>query len=62
MEAYREKLIMTYKEMINFYEELLTRIINVGMTGEWAEVNKVFKRMIFFNLIRKCSGEQSTRI
>lgn len=44
MEAYREKLIMTYKEMINFYEELLTRIINVGMTGEWAEVNKVFQK------------------
>lgn len=42
MVVYREKLIMTYKELIHFYEELLTRIINVGMTGELAEVNKVF--------------------
>ena len=44
MKAYREKLIMTYNELINFHEELLTRIVNVGMTGEWAEVNKVFEK------------------
>ena len=44
MEAYREKLIMTSKEMINFHEELLTRIINVGMTGELQEINQTFEK------------------
>ena len=44
MEAYREKLIMTYIEMINFHEELLTRIINVGMTGEMEKINQTFEK------------------
>ena len=44
MDTYREKLIMTYKEMIKFYEELLTRIINVGMTGPLVEINETFKK------------------
>ncbi len=44
MEAYREKLIMTYKELLAFHEALLTRIINVGMTGEMEDVNKVFEK------------------
>lgn len=44
MEAYREKLIMTYTQMINFYEELLTRIINVGMTGELEDINETFEK------------------
>jgi hypothetical protein len=39
---YREKILMTYKFLIKMHEELLTRTINVGMTGELAEVNKVF--------------------
>mgnify|MGYP006896870814 CR=1 FL=1 len=42
MEPYREKIILTYKFLLKTHEELLTRTINVGMTGEWAEVNKVF--------------------
>ncbi|MGM1055474.1 MAG: hypothetical protein ACQEWG_06270 [Bacteroidota bacterium] len=42
MSVYREKIILTYKYLLEVHEELLTRTINVGMTGEWAEVNKVF--------------------
>ncbi len=42
MTVYREKIILTYKYLLEVHEELLTRTINVGMTGEWAEVNKVF--------------------
>ncbi|MGM1055458.1 MAG: hypothetical protein ACQEWG_06190 [Bacteroidota bacterium] len=41
MSVYREKIILTYKYLLEVLEELLTRTINVGMTGEWAEVNKV---------------------
>ncbi|TBW30246.1 hypothetical protein [Gramella sp. KN1008] len=48
MEVYREKLIMTYKELLAFHEELLTRIINVGMTGEMEDVNKVFEKNDIF--------------
>ena len=44
MEPYREKLIMTYNELIAFHEELLTRIVNVGMTGELEEINQVFEK------------------
>ena len=44
MKPYREKLIMTYNELITFHEELLTRIINVGMTGELEEINQVFEK------------------
>ena len=42
MNTYREKLIMTYNHLLEVHEELLTRIVNVGMTGEWVEVNKAF--------------------
>mgnify|MGYP006896886175 CR=1 FL=1 len=42
MSVYREKIIFTYKYLLEVHGELLTRTINVGMTGEWAEVNKVF--------------------
>ncbi len=44
MEVYRDKLIMTYNELINFHEELLTRIVNVGMTGELEDVNETFEK------------------
>ena len=44
MEAYREKLIMTYRELLNFDLGLLARIINVGMTGELEEINKTFQK------------------
>ena len=43
MTAYREKIILTYRHLLEMHEELLTRIINVGMTGEYSEVNTVFK-------------------
>ena len=39
----REKIILTYKFLLEMHEELLTRTINIGMAGEWAEVNEVFK-------------------
>lgn len=42
MTPYRKKILMTYKFLIKMHEELLTRTINVGMTGEMAEVNEVF--------------------
>jgi len=44
MKIYREKLIMTYNKLINFHEELLTRIVNVGMTGELEDINKTFEK------------------
>lgn len=44
MEAYREKLLMTYNRLVEMHEELLTRIINVGMTGELEEINQVFEK------------------
>ena len=40
---YREKIILTYRHLLEAHEELLTRIINVGMTGDFAEVNEVFE-------------------
>lgn len=43
MEAYREKLIMTYKHLLDLHEELLTRIINVGMTGPMGNINEAFE-------------------
>lgn len=48
MEAYREKLIMTYRELLKIDEELLERIINVGMTGEMAEINETFQKNDIF--------------
>ncbi|MBI6121047.1 hypothetical protein [Salegentibacter maritimus] len=43
MTAYREKIILTYRHLLKVHEELQTRIINVGMTGEYSEMNTVFK-------------------
>lgn len=43
MTAYREKIILTYRHLLSVHEELLTRIINVGMTGEYAEINNAFE-------------------
>lgn len=43
MTAYREKIILTYRYLLSVHEELLTRIINVGMTGEYAEINNAFE-------------------
>jgi hypothetical protein len=43
MSVYREKIIMTYQELLIMHEELLTRIVNIAMTGEWAEINIMFE-------------------
>lgn len=43
MTRYREKIILTYRHLLEVHEELLTRIINVGMTGEFLEINSVFE-------------------
>lgn len=40
---YRDKLILTYRALLDSHEELMERIINVGMTGPFAEVNEVFE-------------------
>lgn len=43
MKPYREKILLTYKFLLETHEELQTRTINVGMTGVMADVNSVFK-------------------
>ena len=40
---YREKILLAYRALLTTHEELTDRIINVGMLGEFAEVNKVFE-------------------
>jgi len=42
MDPYREKILLTYKFLLKTHAELLTRTINVAMTGELEEINKVF--------------------
>jgi len=49
MEPYREKILMTYKFLLETHEELQTRTINVGMTGVMADVNSVFKEGDTYN-------------
>ncbi len=43
MKPYREKLVLTYKYLLEIHEELLTRTINVAMTGELEDINSTFK-------------------
>lgn len=43
MTTYKEKIILTYRHLIEVHEELLTRIINVGMAGDHADVNTTFE-------------------
>lgn len=43
MKPYREKILLTYKFLLETHEDLQTRTINVGMTGVMADVNSVFK-------------------
>lgn len=43
MSAYREKIILSYRVQLKTHEKLQDRIINVGMTGEFADVNTVFQ-------------------
>ena len=40
---YRDKIIMSYKLLLNLHEKLMERIINVAMTGEYEDINKVFQ-------------------
>lgn len=53
MEAYREKLIMTYNHLLEVHEELLTRIINVAMTGPLVEINETFEKDDQFQFDKK---------
>jgi len=63
MSAYREKILLTYKFLLKTHEELLTRTINVGMTGELAEVNKVFAVGDTYNFdIEQFKGTQDTNL
>ena len=43
MTVYREKIILSYRQLREVHEELLTRIINIGMAGDFAEVNAIFE-------------------
>ena len=43
MDTYREKIILAYRALLETHEELIDRIINVGMTGQYADVNEVFE-------------------
>lgn len=49
MKPYREKILLTYKFLLETHEELQTRTINVGMTGVMADVNGVFKEGDTYN-------------
>lgn len=43
MEEYREKMLITYNYLIQLHQELLTRTINLAMTGELEDINNTFK-------------------
>ena len=63
MEPYREKILLTYKYLLEVHEELLTRTINVGMLGELAEVNKVFQVGDTYNFdIEQFKGTQDVNL
>lgn len=49
MKPYREKILLTYKFLLETHEELQTRTINVGMTGIMADVNSLFKEGDTYN-------------
>lgn len=49
MKPYREKILLTYKFLLETHEELQTRTINVGMTGIMADVNSLFKEGETYN-------------
>lgn len=42
MDTYREKVIMSYFYLKTTQEDLLDRIINVGMAGEYREIGETF--------------------
>lgn len=43
MEPYREKLVLTYNYLLTVHEELLTRTINIAMSGDLENINSCFK-------------------
>lgn len=43
MSLYREKILLAYQALITTHNDITDRIINVGMLGEFAEINEVFK-------------------
>lgn len=42
MSTYRESIIWNYKYLLSVHEELMTRIINLGMKFEHSEINDLF--------------------
>lgn len=42
MDTYREKLIMSYLCIKTSQEDLMDRIVNVGMAGEYHDIGKTF--------------------
>jgi hypothetical protein len=43
MDSYREKIILAYRSLLKTHQELSDQIINLGMTGEFSEINETFK-------------------
>ena len=42
MNEYRQKILLSYVALAKAHDALTDRIINVGMLGEYAEVNQTF--------------------
>ena len=42
MNEYRQKILLSYLALVKAHDSLTDRIINVGMLGEYVEVNKTF--------------------
>ncbi len=42
MDTYREKVIMSYLYIRTAQEDLMDRIVNVGMAGEYQDIGKTF--------------------
>jgi len=43
MSIYRKNIIWNYKYLLSVHEELMTRIINLGMNFEQSEINNMFE-------------------
>lgn len=48
MDVYREKLIMSYLYIRTSQEDLMDRIVNVGMSGEYQDIGKTFSPDDFY--------------
>jgi hypothetical protein len=44
MDVYKAKLLMNYRELLKFDEDLLAKNIKVGMTGELVDINDTFQK------------------